>query len=164
MADQKVKIELNAVIVAVSGNDPQILVDPRQQALPSGPLATEHRTLEQGLRNWAGLPLGYVEQLYTFADKDRQTDGQRLVSIGYLALMQAGVSPDGNIWSSWYRFFPWEDHRAGAPAIIPERIEEVVANAAELARKNGLPEQSVEKLWRLLVAETIAYEEQHLGA
>lgn len=55
-------------------------------------------------------------------------------------------------------------HASGAPAAIPERIEEVIANAANLAREQGLPVQSIEKLWRLLVAETIAYEEQRLGA
>ena len=89
------KIELNAVIVAVANNEPQVLVD-QNAALPSGPFETEHRTLEQGLRDWAqakgGQPLGYVEQLYTFADRDRRADDQRVVSIGYLALVRAAAS------------------------------------------------------------------------
>ena len=63
-SSQTAKIELNAVIVAVTGNEPQVLVNP-PAALPSGPFETEHRTLEQGLRDWAqakgGQPLGYVE-------------------------------------------------------------------------------------------------------
>jgi hypothetical protein len=125
MPDQNTKIELNAVIVAVSGFEPQILTD-AHMALPSGPFATGHRTLEQGLREWAtakgGQPLGYVEQLYTFADKDRTAGGRRTVSIGYLALVRAAPSVTGAVWSPWYRHFPWEDHRKGAPKIINQAI------------------------------------------
>ena len=121
MLKHSLNIELNAVIVAIADNEPQILVDP-QNALPSRPFATEHRTLEQGLRSWAGLPLGYVEQLYTFADKDRRKDGERVVSIGYLALMRSALPPRGSLWSSWYRHFPWEDHRNGFPSIIAKYI------------------------------------------
>src|ERR1700689_2319920 len=101
MAEQNIKIELNAVIAAVAENEPQILVDP-SSALPSGPFETEHRTMEQGLRSWAGLPLGYVEQLYTFADSDRRTGSKRIVSIGYLALLRTEANVSGAFWSSWY--------------------------------------------------------------
>jgi len=94
MAGQNTKIELNAVIAAVAGNEPQVLIDPRG-ALPSGPFETGHHTLEQGLRARAGLPLGYVEQLYTFADRDRTTGGTRIVSIGYLALVRAAAGRRG---------------------------------------------------------------------
>jgi hypothetical protein len=121
MVGQNTKIELNAVIVAVVENEPQILIDPRG-ALPSGPFETGHHTLEQGLRAWAGLPLGYVEQLYTFADRDRTTGNQRIVSIGYLALVRAAVPPKQATWSPWYKHFPWEDHRKGVPAIIAKTI------------------------------------------
>ncbi len=124
MAGQAIKIELNAVIVAVAGSDPQILIDP-SLALPSGPFETGHRTLEQGLRNWAksksDQPLGYVEQLYTFADRDRTTGSQRVVSIGYLALVRATPTTE-MIWSPWYRHFPWEDHRKGVPPVIAKTI------------------------------------------
>jgi hypothetical protein len=119
------KIELNAVIVAVTGNEPQVLVNP-PAALPSGPFETEHRTLEQGLRDWAqtkgGQPLGYVEQLYTFADRDRTAGGQRIVSIGYLALVHAAATLADAIWSPWYKHFPWEDHRKGPPPTVAKRI------------------------------------------
>ena len=52
------------------------------RALPSGPLEVEHRTLEVGLRAWVERQtserLGYVEQLYTFGDRDRiETDEAR---------------------------------------------------------------------------------------
>lgn len=110
MTDLAIKIELSAVIVAVTGNEPRVVIDP-QNALPSGPFATEHRTMEQGLRAWAGLPLGYVEQLYTFADSDRRTESKRIVSIGYLALLQAEAASANAHWSSWYKHLPWEDHR-----------------------------------------------------
>ena len=43
--------------------------------LPSGPFEGDHPTLQTGLRAWVERqthhPLGYVEQLYTFADRDR---------------------------------------------------------------------------------------------
>ncbi len=124
-AKKSLAVELSAVIVSVTKNEPQVLVTP-DQTLPSGPFGTQHRTLEQGLRAWvenqSHLRLGYVEQLYTFADKDRTfgTDGDdyRVISIGYLALMRpATESKDIPITTDWYKYFPWEDRRAGVPAI-----------------------------------------------
>ncbi|MDR3515607.1 MAG: hypothetical protein P4M00_07320 [Azospirillaceae bacterium] len=118
-------IELNAVIVAVENCTPYLLTTD-DLALPSGPFESGHRTLEQGLRAWARLKgaqtLGYVEQLYTFADRDRTTAGTRSVSIGYLALVHDPAQPLGHDWSPWYRHFPWEDHRDGTPAIIAAQI------------------------------------------
>lgn len=69
-----------------------------------------------------GQHLGYVEQLYTFADKDRTVDGRRTVSIGYLALAGAMTAAKGATWVPWYRHFPWEDRRGGPPAMIGEKI------------------------------------------
>lgn len=48
------------------------------------------------------------------------------------------------------------------PASIPERIEQVVQNAIEKSKDGGVPEVTIERIWRLLIAETIAYEEQKL--
>lgn len=121
MSDQSIKIELSAVIVAVAGNQPRLVVDPLC-ALPTGPFATDHRTLEQGLRAWAGLPLGYVEQLYTFADSDRRAGNKRIVSIGYLALLPAKAATADTLWSDWYKHLPWEDHRKGAPPLVADLI------------------------------------------
>ena len=121
MVEHALQIELSAVIVAVTGNEPSVVIDP-QSALPSGPFETEHRTMEQGLRAWAGLPLGYVEQLYTFADSDRRKGNRRVVSIGYLALVQKEAASSASQWSAWYRHLPWEDHRKGFPAIIARHI------------------------------------------
>jgi isochorismate pyruvate lyase len=50
----------------------------------------------------------------------------------------------------------------GLPAFIPERVEVVVAQVRKLAEAEGLPPDIAEKLWRVLIAETIAYEEKHL--
>ena len=126
MAGSSITIDLNAVIVAFSDNNPQVLVS-SDNALPSGPLGTDHHTLEQGLRAWAGMPIGYIEQLYTFADRDRLSSRghggiDRVVSIGYLALVRETAAANKASWSSWYRYFPWEDHRDGLPALIAKVI------------------------------------------
>lgn len=130
MAELSTKIELSAVIVRVANGRPQLALA-EGGALPSGPFETEHRTMEQGLRAWAGMKLGYVEQLYTFADRDRTEGSRRVVSIGYVALIRTDEpqdlkrsGPDGRglLWSDWYRHFPWEDHRQGAPALIARHI------------------------------------------
>src|ERR1700755_2904175 len=71
-------IRLSAVLVPAPVDDPRVLrVGSGQEpieALPSGPLEVEHRTLEVGLRAWVerqtSQRLGYVEQLYTFGDRD----------------------------------------------------------------------------------------------
>ena len=42
------------------------------------------------------------------------------------------------------------------PASIPERIEKVVQNAIEKSKDSSVPEVTIERLWRLLIAETIA--------
>jgi hypothetical protein len=117
-----VAIELTAVIVSVTGDEPRILTVANGTALPSGPFESGHRTLQTGLRSWVERqthhPLGYIEQLYTFADKDRATDGDRLVSISYLGLTREApeLAPSG--WRSWYHYFPWEDWRPGPPALL----------------------------------------------
>jgi len=115
-AKQDIIVELSAVIVSIANGSPHIVVS-GVNALPSGPLETQHRKLEQALRSWvaqqSGINLGYVEQLYTFADKDRETHGRRTISIGYLALAQT-VADISATTIDWYRFFPWEDRRADA--------------------------------------------------
>src|SRR3954467_1900541 len=80
--------ELIAVIVAVTDGEPRVLTIDGGSALPSGPFELTHRSLQSGMRDWVEQqthhPLGYVEQLYTFADRDRTRTGQRVVSISYL--------------------------------------------------------------------------------
>ena len=97
--------------------------------MPSGPFEVGHRSLQSGLRAWVeqqtGHPLGYVEQLYTFADSDRRaaSDGARAISISYLGLTREERIVDSQAsWRAWYDYFPLEDHRAGAPPIISDAI------------------------------------------
>ncbi|MDD3029726.1 MAG: hypothetical protein PHS57_05550 [Alphaproteobacteria bacterium] len=120
-----VLLELNAVIVAVEAGSPSILTTDGF-SLPCGPFETNHRTLEQGLRAWAKMKahktLGYIEQLYTFADRGRRSADARAVSIGYLALVRESSGPQKSPWSPWYKHFPWEDHRLGPPPLIAETI------------------------------------------
>ena len=123
-AKNAIAADLIAVLVAVTAGDPRVLTIQDRSALPSGPFELAHRSLQAGLRAWVerqtGLPPGYVEQLYTFADRDRGGGGQHVISISYLGLTreQPASGEHEASWRSWYYYFPWEDHRAGAPAMI----------------------------------------------
>ena len=122
--------DLIAVLVAVTEGEPRVMTVREGQALPSGPLEPSHRSLQSGLRAWVEQqtrhPIGYVEQLYTFADSDRSADqaGQHVISISYLGLTRENTAP-GAIetgWRNWYDYFPWEDHRTGAPGMIAKTL------------------------------------------
>jgi hypothetical protein len=123
-------IELTAVLVAATDDEPRVLTIEGGKALPSGPFASGHRTLQVGLRSWVERqthhPLGYLEQLYTFADRDRIHGGaeQRMISISYLGLArEARVSGEhAPGWRNWYRYFPWEDWRDGPSPLIAATI------------------------------------------
>lgn len=121
-------VELVAVIVAVTQGMPRVLIRDASHALPAGPFEFSHRSLQAGLRAWVEQqthhPLGYVEQLYTFADRDRaNAAGQRIISVSYLGLTRE-QAPAGETasWQDWYRYFPWEDWRDGMPAILTDEI------------------------------------------
>ncbi|HEX2163753.1 MAG TPA: hypothetical protein VHM02_07375 [Thermoanaerobaculia bacterium] len=127
-------IGLNAVILAVTGEAPRVLVVEGEgggAALPFDRLDPEsERTLELALRvrvrEQTGLELPYVEQLYTFGDRDRdprvRREGVRPISIGYLALVREAPPGAGAAWRHVYRYLPWEDWRAGRPAVLAEAI------------------------------------------
>jgi hypothetical protein len=140
-------IELSAAIFAADADAPRVLTvrlgDPPFEALPSGPLEAEHRTLEVGLRAWVerqtSLKLGYVEQLYTFGDRDRVEDtlSGRALTVAYLALArEARVSGAAATWHSWYRYFPWEDWREGKPEALPALTAGLARWAREAAGEN----------------------------
>lgn len=122
--------DLIAVLVAVSAGTPRVLTINAGASLPSGPFELGHRSLQSGLRVWVqqqtGLPPGYMEQLYTFADQDRHSDrsDQRAVSISYLGLTRETEISGGYEagWKDWYDYFPWEDRRTGVPAMIAQMI------------------------------------------
>lgn len=125
-----IAVELNAVLVALIDGEPQVLTLEDGALLPSGPFEGDHPTLQTGLRAWVERqthhPLGYVEQLYTFADRSRAaaTSGRRIVSISYLGLTRERVTASGHEpgWQSWYRYFPWEDWRGGTPAVLSRQV------------------------------------------
>jgi hypothetical protein len=150
-----VVIGLSAVVIAMREGEASVLtVRPRDsrtdrtstlEGLPFGPFDPDgHRTFELALREFVTLQtrfeLGYVEQLYTFGDKGRDAPradvgaGEaRVISVGYLALAPSAPdtrAPD-TAWSSWSRFFPWEDWRAGRPAIIDQTIKPALERWAE---------------------------------
>jgi hypothetical protein len=127
--ERSVHAELVAVLVAVTHGEPRVLTTDDARALPAGPFELSHRSLQAGLRAWVETqthhPLGYVEQLYTFADGDRSDEsGARVMSVSYLGLTreagETGVAQVG--WQDWYRYFPWEDRRAGPPALVDAQI------------------------------------------
>ncbi|MGO8920366.1 MAG: NUDIX hydrolase [Stellaceae bacterium] len=139
-------IDLAAVIVAVTGEEPRILTLQDGRALPSGPLESAHRTLQTGLRSWVERqthhPLGYIEQLYTFADRDRRRGGAggRIISISYLGLTRQSPAPEDEegSWQNWYRYLPWEDRRGGPPpwlATILRRLRQWARTAPDQATR-----------------------------
>ncbi len=137
---QNMVINLTVVVVAVTDDQPRILVvdtemkdaDALAYGLPSGPFdPVSHDSLESGLRQWVerqtGLNLYYVEQLYTFGNRNRDPGeirgGPRVVSVAYIALAREDVVNETNAeWLDWYGFLPWEDWRSGRPAMIDSTI------------------------------------------
>jgi hypothetical protein len=127
---QGIAADLVAVLVAVTSGEPRVLTIQDQRALPSGPFELAHRSLQSGLRAWVErqtrLPLGYVEQLYTFADRDRAgATGQHVISISYLGLTreQPAFGEHEARWRGWYDYFPWEDHRDGPPPLMEKALQ-----------------------------------------
>ena len=144
-----VTVGLHAAIVAVTEEEPRVLTVPegavgrRMAALPFGPLDPDrHRTLELGLRAWVheqtGMDLAYVEQLYTFGDRDRAlaADGRTMVlAVAYLALVRERRPGEGHgaAWHGIYGVLPWEDRRDGEPRILRDRIRPVLAEWVDAA-------------------------------
>lgn len=144
--------ELVAVVVAVSSEGPQVLTVgapggvPR---LPSGPLRAEHRSLQTSLRMWVehqtGVDLGYVEQLYTFADRERAGSHRHLLSVSYLGLTRIDESArtgQGFAWRPWSEFVPWEDRRDPAAVALGE---ELAARLRAWAQDTGAPDVAADR-------------------
>ena len=127
--------DLIAVIVAVTDDRPRVLTL-SGEALPAGPFTSGHRSLQAGVRSWVERqthhPLGYVEQLYTFADSDRLPSGpqQHVISVSYLGLTREEAAPSPARWRGWYDYFPWEDHRDGSGAAAAAALQARLATWA----------------------------------
>ena len=146
---EAVAVNLIAVLVAVGDEQPRILTI-GGRALPSGPFELAHRSLQSGLRDWVEQqthhPIGYVEQLYTFADRDRGGDAaQRMVSISYLGLTReqdrSSEGSEPSLWLDWYDFFPWEDRRRerdGETSLVETALLSWIARAPTAARRTEL--------------------------
>ncbi len=155
-------IGLSVVIVAYDGEKARVLTTKREDGLAALPFGAfdpaQHRTFELALRGWVkeqtGFQLGYVEQLYTFGDRDRESPDAamfdadpeaRIVSVGYLALTHEAERLPETFearWAGWYRHFPWEDHRNCRPAIIARELEPhlrtwAAGKSERLARANA---------------------------
>lgn len=173
---QQTKVELTAVIIAVTNNEPRVLlVEPESgdsadgtkksddSLSPSHPLSLPNgsfnpetdESLESGLRSLVeaqtGLDLYYVEQLYTFGNRNRDRreidGGPRIVSVAYIALAyEESVDETNANWHDWYRFLPWEDWRLGQPAVITEHIEPALHDWIMDSRNSGSRRQRQERV------------------
>ena len=150
-------VDLVAVLAAVTDGEPQVMTIRGGSALPSGPFELDDRSLQSGLRAWVerqtGHPLGYVEQLYTFADRDRVGEGgtRRVISISYLGLTReerTGSNSDAG-WHNWYEYFPWEDRRVRKPAFIDKMM---IPRLRAWAKATDDPAKRRERTERLMVS------------
>ena len=137
-----ISAEVLAVIVAMVDDEPAVLTLDAPLRLPAGPWLPGHRSLQAAARAWVEQQtrhsLGYLEQLYTFADVDRDQASGRRLSISYLGLTRDDGSRAGlGRWHRWYDLFPWEDRRGRAPSAPPELLPELLAWAANDPGQTG---------------------------
>lgn len=177
----RVAIGLNAVLAVVDDERPKVLCVRAESGLPGLPYGpfdpARHRTFEIGLREWveeqAKVSLGYVEQLYTFGDKGREAPaaalvggaaGDRVVSVGYLALAPEAAATDAvnASWRDWYEFFPWEDWRRGEPESLSGAILPALDAWASAARDDAAANARRARLRLAFGAETGWEEERAL--
>lgn len=118
--------ELVAVVLSVGDDGTQVLAPGMPSRLPSGPLRDDHTSLQAGVRafavNQTGHHLGFVEQLYTFADLGRADHDRRTISISYLGLTRETRRVED--WQSVHVLLPWEDQRDPAAVSL---VDELVA-------------------------------------
>lgn len=139
-------------MIGVDDDVPVVLAT--DDALPHGPLEPAHRSLQAGVRAWvaeqSAVQLGYVEQLYTFADAGRllgeatslepassdQSPSAETVAPGRTAAPHEAVTTGRTVaisylgltratsraqWMSIYSLFPWEDRR-GTDAALDDSL------------------------------------------
>jgi hypothetical protein len=155
--ENRLVIGLNVALIALIEEEPHVLCVRRDGGwgLPFGRFDPDvHRTFELALRDFVerqtAVPLGYVEQLYTFGDRGREApraslslgdEADRIVSVGYLALSPEALPPslESASWRRWYDFFPWEDRRLDSSSAMGAVRESLDAWAkGDGGRKNRL--------------------------
>lgn len=138
----EIRLRLDAVIVAVTDDQPRILTvrdgegaRPRMPSASIGEEPTLERSIRRGIQRQTGLDISYVEQLYTFGDLHRrpEAEGTREVTVAYLALVQETELSSGADWLGYYDLLPWEDHRDGAPEVV---VDSIVPQLREWAGDN----------------------------
>lgn len=175
MSASHIVLGLSAVVVAVDGDDPLALITQsagEAAGLPFGAFDPDgDRTLELALRQWVsaqtGFEIGYVEQLYTFADRGReaplaQSGEDRVISIGYLALTPeaAALDMDGARWRRWYDFFPWEDWRDGRPDVIDGAIAPRLRAWADNAEDAAARERRLARARQAFALDGLSWNEE----
>lgn len=139
-------VELTAAVIAVQHDQPVVLVKRDAESagrvldlLPSTRFRPAvHATLEEAIRQRVeedtGLALGFVEQLSSdwprFFASHQNSGSQGTLSIGHLALSRAEtteIAGDAD-WTGIYTYFPWEDWRAGRPAVLVDTIQPALAS------------------------------------
>lgn len=131
------RAELVAVVATVGPDGPAVLASGDPLRLPAGELGADHDSLQAGVRTFAqaqtGHVLGYVEQLYTFADLGRGEGAGRVISISYLGLTRADPADPG--WSAAYSLLPWEDRRSvGTAQVLVQLLDRWIQRASGEAR------------------------------
>ncbi len=126
------ELGLCALLVSLDGDVPMfaVLDEPgsgRPPRLPSDRLDIDgDETLELAVRRQVtahlGIDVGYVEQLYTFGDRDRDPrtahGWPRVVSVAYLGLVRGTPTlTPGARWAPLYSHLPWEDAREGVSVL-----------------------------------------------
>jgi hypothetical protein len=166
-SEHDIAADLIAVLVAVTDGEPRVLTIQGERALPSGPFQLAHRSLQSGLRAWVerqtGLPLGYVEQLYTFADSDRAgATAQHVISISYLGLTREQPAAGEYVasWRGWYEYFPWEDHRLGTPPLIEKALKRGLSAWASDSPDRGQQRNRRQRVAMLFGLEDHAWNEE----
>lgn len=110
------RVELSAALVSVKDGQPRLFLECLEPGkLPGGSLAESDPTLELAVRRLLdgaiAQRVGYIEQLYTFGDRQRAGGPEaRVLSIAYLALMR---ELPRELAVPFYDLFPWEDRRKG---------------------------------------------------
>ncbi|TWE12356.1 NUDIX hydrolase [Rudaeicoccus suwonensis] len=129
----ELRAELVAVVLTVAAGRAWVLASGDPAHLPAGPLGADQDSLQTGARDFVldqtGLRLGYVEQLYTFADGARSHNDDRVVSISYLGLTKADASTGDGEWSALYDLLPWEDRRHVSEDAPVDRLSQEIEAA-----------------------------------